>query len=148
MELYTTYTIKSRNAPNVWQFKYHLNGVLAEFKILDGILTDVQVKWLGLKFPFYEDQVKEWQKNLKDNFEIVIGEPSLSFDVLWEMYDNKVKKFQAQKFFDKLKEAEKIKCFLAVPAYLRYLTRTGVAKAHLSTFINQRYFDDEWHKAK
>lgn len=150
MEQLTTYTIKSRNSPNVWQFKYHLNGNLAEFKILEGNLTEVQVQWLRDKgyFPFYEAEVKEWQSKLKANFEITIGEPDLSFEALWLMYDHKVSKADAIKSFKKLKEGEVIQCFMAVPKYLDWLKRNpGIGKLHLATFINKRRFEDELPEA-
>jgi hypothetical protein len=145
----TNYTVKSKNSDNVWTFKYDLNGLLLEFKRLEGILSDNQVQWFFFKghFPYKEVQIKEWIGKLKVNFEITIGTPDLSFEALWNLYDNKVKKFECEKSFKKLKEADIIKCFLAIPGYNKYLQRKGVAKAHLSTFINQRYFEDDWSKA-
>lgn len=150
MEQLTTYTIKSKNSNNIWEFKYHLNGVLYSFKALDGVLSVTQIEWLFVKanFPYKEDQIKDWQKKLKANFEITVGEPQLSFETLWILYDNKVKKFEAIKAFNKLKEPDIIRCFLSVPGYNKYLQRKGIAKAHLSSFINKRYFDDDWNKAK
>lgn len=150
MEQLTTYTIKSKNSNNIWEFKYHLNGVLYSFKALDGVLSVTQIEWLFVKanFPYKEEQIKDWQKKLKANFEITVGEPQLSFETLWSLYDNKVKKFEAIKAFNKLKEPDIIRCFLSVPGYNKYLQRKGIAKAHLSSFINKRYFEDDWSKAK
>lgn len=148
MEQLVTYTIKSKNSNNIWEFKYHLNGVLYSFKALDGVLSTKQIDWLFVKanFPYKEDQIKHWQKKLKANFEITVGEPDLSFESFWNLYDYKVKKFEAEKAFKKLKEPDIIKCFLTVPGYNKYLQSKGVAKAHLSSFINKRYFEDEWQK--
>ncbi len=87
------------------------------------------------------------EKAYKDKFEIEVSPAKLDFETLWNLYDNKVKKFESEKSFKKLKEADIIKCFLSVPGYNKYLQRKGVAKAHLSTFINQRYFEDDWSKA-
>lgn len=150
MEQLVTYTIKSKNSNNIWEFKYHLNGVLYSFKALDGVLSTKQIDWLFVKanFPYKEDQIKHWQKKLKANFEITVGEPDISFEALWNLYDYKVKKFEAEKAFKKLKEPDVIKCFFTIPGYNKYLQSKGVAKAHLSSFINKRYFDDDWSKAK
>ncbi len=144
-----TYTVKSKNSATVWRFKYHLNGTLNEFKVLEGIPSEVQFNWLFKKgnFPYYETQIKEWETKLKANFEIVKGEPVLTFEALWDKYNLKVKRIESEKAFKKLKEADVIKCFLAVPGYDKYLQRKGTGKAHLSTFINQRYFEDDWSKA-
>ena len=154
----TTYIIRSKLNGYVWRFKYYLNGSFKSFEILEGQLLPNQVLWLfGGKtekefkeghFPIIESTIKVWETKLKENFEITIENPNLSFDSLWKLYDNKVKKFEAEKAFKKLKEPDVIKCFLTVREYDKYLQRKGIAKAHLSTFINQRYFEDEWHKAK
>lgn len=145
----TTYTVKSKNSLNVWVFKYHLNGTLALFEVLDGILTEIQITWLFRKgqFPFQEDQIKGWQKQLKQNFEITIGEPDLSFEALWIAYDNKVKRKASEAAFKKLKPADIIRCFQAIPGYNKYLQRKGTSKALLSSFINGEYYNDDWGKA-
>lgn len=91
-----------------------------------------------------------WIKDKKYTkvFEVEKSPPDLSFESLWNLYDYKVKKFEAEKAFAKLKLSDIIKCFLAVPGYDKYLQNKGVAKAHLSSFINKRYFEDQWNKAK
>jgi hypothetical protein len=158
MQHYTSYIIKSKLNGYIWRFKYLLNGSLYSYEILEGELNFAQVLWLfggktdaghwqEGKFPVKEFMIKEWQNKLKQNFEITIEQPALTFEALWNLYENKVKKFECEKAFKKLKEAEVIKCFLAVPGYNKYLQRKGIAKAHLSTFINQRYFEDDWSKA-
>ncbi len=35
-ELVTTYTIKAKNTPHIWEFQYDLNGFLKAFKIIEG----------------------------------------------------------------------------------------------------------------
>ena len=145
----TTYTIKSKNSANVWVFKYHLNGTLALFEVLDGILSEKQINWLFRlgHFPYQESQIADWQKHLKENFEISVGEADLSFDALWNAYENKVKRQEAEKAFKKMKPADVMRCFQAIPGYNRYLSRKGTAKAMLATFINQAYYLDDWSKA-
>ena len=149
MEQLTTYTVKSKNSDNVWIFKYDLNGFLKEFNRLEGELSEIQIRWFFVKgnFPYDEQLIKSWRLKLKANFEITIGESDLSFEALWNLYDHKVKRVEAEKQFSKLKEADVIKCFLSIKGYNKYLQKKGTGKAHLSTFINQRYFEDEWQKA-
>ncbi|NHN26781.1 hypothetical protein FIA58_013935 [Flavobacterium jejuense] len=154
----TTYIIRSKLNGYVWRFKYHLNGSFKSFEILEGELNASQVLWLfgGKKqdkfqeghFPIVESTIKVWQSKLKDNFEITIELPDISFNALWNLHDVKVKKVQAEKAYNKLKESDIIKCFLTASPYDRYVQRKGIAKCHLSTFINQRYFEDDWKNAK
>lgn len=148
MEQTTNYTVKSKNSDNVWTFKYDLNGLLLEFKRLEGILSDNQVQWFFFKgnFPYKEVQIKEWIGKLKVNFEITIGTPDLSFEALWNLYNYKIKRHESEKCFNKLKEADIIKLFLEVPKYNKYMTKKTHDKAHLSTFINKRMFEDDFSK--
>lgn len=152
MEQFTTYRAKGKEIGLVFLFKYDLKGNLKLFEIAEGELNAQQMKWLfaSANFPADESIMRSiWMKDKKylKVFEIEKSVTNLSFEALWNLYDNKVKKFESEKSFKKLKEADIIKCFLAVPGYNKYLQRKGVAKAHLSTFINQRYFEDDWSKA-
>lgn len=148
MEQTTNYTVKSKNSDNIWTFKYDLSGLLLEFKRLEGILSENQVEWFFFKgkFPYKEVQIKEWISKLKVNFEITIGNPDLSFEALWNLYNYKIKRVEAEKCFNKLKEADVIKLFLEVPKYNKYMTKKTHDKAHLSTFINKRMFEDDFSK--
>ena len=152
MEQLTTYRAKGKEIGLVFLFKYDLNGHLKLFEIAEGSRDAKQKKWLfaGANFPADECVMRSiWMKDKKylKVFEIQKSVANLSFDALWNLYDNKVKKYEAEKVFSKLKEADVIKCFIAIPGYNQYLLRKGIAKAHLSTFINQHYYEDDWSKA-
>lgn len=150
MEQLITYTVKSKEKPLLFLFKYDLNGNLKVFEILEGELTPAQQSWLFAHFPTNEVLMKTvWQKDkaYTTKFEIIKAAPVLDFENFWNIYNNKVSKADSEKQYNKLKDADKIKCFLSIKGYDKYLAKTGVAKAHLSTFINKRYFEDEWHKA-
>jgi hypothetical protein len=147
MSLIKTYTVKMENG-DIWQFKYNLKGVLVFFDVMEGDLTDKQERFLYVngKFPWKEDHIKDWSKKYK-TIKLEVGEPDLSFKALWNLYDNKVSKFDAEKAFKKLSDADKIKCFLAIPGYKKYLAKKGTGTAHLATFIHRQYYNDEWSKA-
>lgn len=147
MSQLTTYTVKSKLNGFIWLFKYHLNGSLFSFEILDGELALNQVTWLFLQgnFPFDERiMINVWIPKLKANFEIVKADPVLDFEALWKMYGRKEKRELSEKAFNKLSTADKIKCFMALKAYARHLQKSGEARAHLVTWINQKRYDDEY----
>lgn len=150
MSLQTVYTVKSKNSQNVWTFKYNLNGLLSSFEVLDGQLSLRQINWFlqDGNFPFTEIQIKAWPELLSENFEIIIGEPDLSFDSLWDLYGYKFKRFESERKFNKLTPADRVRCFMAVPGYKKWLSKKTISQALLATFIHQRYFDDDWTKAK
>lgn len=147
MSLTRTYTVKIE-AGDIWQFKYNLNGFLIGYNVLEGEIEQVHSDWLfpGGKFPYKEDKIKDWKKKLKQ-LTIEVGEPEITFAALWILYDNKVSKFDAEKSFNKLSDADRIKCFMAVPGYKKYLFKKGTGTAHLATFINRQYYNDDWSKA-
>lgn len=149
-----TYTIKSKLNGYVWLFKYTLNGDFVSFEILEGKLTAKQVTWLfgGTneknefqegKFPIVEETIKVWQKKLKDNFEITIGEPDVSFENLVKIYPFNAlsKKKLAKERFEKLTKAEKIKIFLKTPEFIKLKTAEGTKFPYLEVYINQRWWD-------
>lgn len=144
-EQLTTYTIRSKNTTNVWVFKYDLNGFLNEFKNMEGVLSEKQLAWFFIKgnFPYLESTIKDWNKLLKENFEIEKNLPVLNFEAIWNLYNYKVKKVFAEKQWDKLNDADRVKCFLHIPKYLKRIAKSKESQAHLSTYINQRYFDDD-----
>lgn len=142
-----TYTVKIE-AGDIWQFKYNLNEYLIGFNVLEGEISQAHSDWLFKKgkFPYLEEQIKDWQKKLKQ-LTIEVLEPDISFEALWDLYGNKVSRFDAQKAFKKLSQADQIKCFLSVPGYKKYVFKKGIGTAHLATFINRQYYNDDWLKA-
>lgn len=149
-----TYTIKSKLNGYVWQFKYTLNGDFVSFEILEGKLNAIQVTWLfggknkkdefqEGKFPILESSIKIWQTKLKDNFEITIGEPDLSFENLIKIYPaNPLSKRKiALERFEKLTKAQKIKIFLKTPEYIKLKTQENTKFPYLEVYINQRWWE-------
>lgn len=143
----TTYTVKSQNDTHIWEFKYDFNGHLRVFKILEGELSDKQLKWLfgGTNFPGNEDIMKTvWMKKLRSNFEVVVGEPDLSFESFWNAYNHKVKKVVSERAWNRLSKKDRMDALKAIKSYESYLHRKGVAKAHPATYLNQRYWEDSF----
>lgn len=149
MEQLTTYRAKGKEIGLVFLFKYDLNGNLKLFEIAEGELNAKQMKWLFAlgNFPGCESIMRAvWMKEkaYKEKFEVEVSPADLSFDAFWKLYDYKVSKEQSHKAWNKLKEAEKIKCFNSLKNYNKHLEKTKVAKAHLVTWLNQKRFNDEY----
>lgn len=140
----TTYIVKGKDLGLQFLFKYDLKGVLVEFKKND-LLNDDQRLWLYSKvFPETEDLMKAWVLKLRQKFEVIKVPADLSFDNLWNQYNYKVSKEDAVKAFNKLKEPEIIKTFLSLKDYENHLLKTKVGKAHLSRYLNGKYFNNEY----
>jgi len=141
----TTYTVKGKNFPNVWEFKYDLNGVLKSFKILEGALTKTQQEWLFNvnRFPYLENEIKGW-KSIK-NIELIIGKPNLEFTTFWNTYNYKLKKVVSEKAWKRLSIADRINAIKGIQKYDGYLKRKSTQqKANASTYLNQRYWEDNY----
>ena len=148
MEQLTTYRAKGKTIGLEFLFKYDLNGNLKAFEIVDGELNGEQMNWLfSSNFPGTENVItSKWMKLEKYTkvFEVQVSPADISFEALWELYNYKISKFEAQKAFVKLKQTDVIKCFIDVPFYKKYLEKNpNIATLNLSTYINKRRFDDE-----
>lgn len=150
MEQLTTYRAKGKEIGLVFLFKYDLNGNLKLFEISEGQLNEEQMNWLFSRFPASETRMQNvWMKleNYTKVFTVEKSVADLSFDALWKLYDHKIAKFHAEKAFEKLKEEAIIKCFLSIPLYKKYLAHSKIAQAHLATYINGRYYENEYPEA-
>lgn len=146
MEQYTTYTVKSVKDGFIWQFKYDLKGAFYSFKIEEGRLSAKQMKWLfgGENFPATENHMKVmWMKKMSKNFEVTIGKPDLSFNAFWKNYKHPVKKVASEKAWNRLSKKDRIDALAGIKAYFGMLSRKHIAKAHPSTYLNQRYWEDD-----
>jgi len=145
----TIYKVKGKKSDAEFLFKYDLNGNLMLFEIVGAPLTDKQILWFFKEnnIPSREQfMVDYWLKlpEFKNNFEITKVPADVSFDALWLLYDYKVSKADAIKSYNKLTEAERIKCFIGIKPYEEHLIKTKTAKAHLSRYINGKYFENEY----
>ncbi len=146
-EQYTTYTIKAKTSSDVWVFKYHLNGDLYSFTILDGKLSQRQARWLFMEgnFPVIEKMIGDWQLKLKANFEITIGFPDISFEAFWEAYAHKTRKAETREDWKKLTDADKIKALEGIRRYNNHLRlNTWKTKVDPNRYLKKRRWEDEF----
>lgn len=141
----TTYTVKGKDFPVVWEFQYDLEGILRGYKLLDGEMSEKLRNWMfhPIRFPYFESTMNTW-KGIK-NIEVITGSPDLSFDSFWKLYSYKVGKVTAEKAWKKLSKTDKLKAIKSIKPYNSYLRRKGIEKAYAATYINKRRFDDEFN---
>lgn len=144
MDAFTTYTVTGKNSEVVWFFKYDLNGLLREFRLDEGTLDEKQIQWLFHKdrFPYLEKTIKGW--NSIKNLNVEVGTPNLTFDTFFNAYNHKVKKVVSEKAWSRLSQKDRIEAIKGIKAYDNGIQRKGIAKAHPSTYLNQRYWEDNW----
>lgn len=148
MEQLTTYRAKGKEIGLVFLFKYDLKGNLKAFEISEGELTTIQQDWLFNveHFPSNEIKMQYWakSKSFTKIFDVELSPADLSFNALWNLYDYKESRKDAETQFNKLKEADIIKCFVQIPKYKKKIALTGIAQALLATWLNKQRFNDEY----
>ncbi|TLP81378.1 hypothetical protein [Maribacter sp. ACAM166] len=149
-EQLTTYTVKAKHRPDVWVFKYHLNGVLKSFEVLDGIMEPKQINWLfnNGNFPYMEATAKELSKIRNKEkqlvFDVAVGLPLLTFQAFWDAYGHKRKITRSKLLWAKLNDATKLKAIDYISRYNNYLrNHNGIAKCNPDTYLHQRQWEDE-----
>lgn len=142
MDNHISYKVTFKETADEWLFQYRESDrVIHAFFNIKGkrVLKLLQ----AVQFPGTIDDMEKWSQYKKVvTIELVIND--YSFETFWTKYNLKVKKDASQKAYDKLNLVEKIKCFNALKKYDEFLAKTGQAKAHLVTWINQKRFNDEY----
>lgn len=145
MDQLTTYTVKSKADGFVWVFKYHLNGDLESFKIVDGTLSQRQARWFFKEgnFPFVEGLIKGWQAQLRKNFEVTIGYPDLDFDAFWAAYAHRPRKAETKDYWKKMNDADKIKALSGLRGYNNFLRlESWRTKIDAIRYLKKRIYED------
>lgn len=148
MKAEKTYNIIGTDFKGVMVFKFNLNGILTAFELNDAEeLNEKQIAWLFSRhFPYRESQIN----NLRaiKQFTVTEGEFNLTFEMFWIAFKYKVKRVLAEKAWEKLSDDDKIKAIAGIRHYDAFLFRKrNQDKAYPSTYLNQRYWEDEFGSA-
>lgn len=138
------YTVTGTTFKGSIVFKYDASGTLVAYE-LDGELNGQQIDWLFTdKFPLKETGIRMFQA-IK-NFTVQRGELDLSFDAFWNAYGYKVgKKPMAENIWKRMNKADKMGAMAGIKPYNSYLVRhIQQEKAHATTYLNQRYWEQDW----
>jgi len=142
MEQLTTYKVTFKETADEWLFQYRAtDGVVYSFFNIKGVRV---LKLLeNVQFPGTRKEMEEWTKyKALVTIELVLED--YSFETFWGKYNLKVKKEAAEKAWKKLDLVDTIKCFNKLSKYDEFLQKTGQAKAHLVTWLNQKRYNDEY----
>lgn len=142
MEQLTTYKVTFKETADEWVFQYRsTDGVIYSFFNIKGVRV---LKLLhNVQFPGTKKEMEEWTK-YKQLVTIELVLEDYSFDTFWTKYNLKVKKEAAEKAWKKLDLVDTIKCFNKLSKYDEFLAKSGQAKAHLVTWLNQKRWNDEY----
>lgn len=140
MALETTYTCTSKKGGQLF-FKFDLNGYLIEFKYSGRELTEVAADYVHKMIPKRQEQMAFYEKS--KGFEVVIGEPDLSFDVFWNAYDNKSKKQDCIKLWKSLSEDHKYNAIAFIKRFRSWSRMKGYGFPLPDTYLRKKRWLDE-----
>jgi hypothetical protein len=134
--------------------KYNQAGKLMQIDASNGLLLSAkQLQFLKVNIPVLlideATQLIELIKKTNDKITITKGELDVSFETFWELYNYKRHKLPAQKLFEKMSYAEKVKCIDSIKPYDTYRTRKGwLEKMLADTYLRNKEWEADWKKLK
>jgi hypothetical protein len=126
------------------RFKYGENGLLQGFESMNQEFGTGQLLYIVNNIPAYANWLDK--KFPSDRFKIEKEPEDLSFEHFWDAYNYKIgNKQRAKKLWDGLNDADRTACLGSLPKYKYYLaTHQGIEKAHATTYLNQRRWENEY----
>lgn len=123
-------------------FVYDGLGNLRQFKDLTN-MNEVQQKYLRDHFPFTSFLLPELAGDSR-TLRVEEVKKDLSFRAFWNQYDHKVgDRKRAERLWNQLREADRLKALQAIPRYRAYLDRTRTKIAHPETWLAQERWKNE-----
>jgi hypothetical protein len=130
---------------------------LLDVDLRDAVLNDKRKKFIVSRVPVRYGPAR-WEQ---DGGEVVMvpwkeqwGPAPLVFTEMdveldfeedfWKPYGKKVNKDRCQKEWEKLTVPERAMAVTRLHAYLRYLSRTGIAKADPENYLKKKYFKNDY----
>jgi hypothetical protein len=149
MSIYITQIVSAPQMDGNIIFKYDLDGHLRVME--NNMKTDNPeiIKFFATHVPFKEPWLIKLfhlvKERLKFKVHVQILDADLSFQSFWDAYNYKKGKFEAEREWNKLNEAERILVFKSLPRYNHYLqTHKNQDKVWANRYLKKkRYLDEE-----
>lgn len=141
-----TYLIESVRFDGDIRYTFNSDNVLVSFSAENAdIDSDTLLQIVSKLPPTYEHlcamvQKASQQKTLKAFQEVVQIVPI--FDTFWDLYPRRVGKIEAEKQWNKMKDADKMKAVMYIKRYKTQADKAGVAYLYPSTYLTQRRWED------
>jgi hypothetical protein len=142
-EKYVTYEVTFKETKEKWIYQYRKSDGVIHCFFNDPKGIGILNLFKKRTFPETIEMIEEWSK-YKNIVTIELKLDDYSFDTLYNKYGLKVKGDLAKKAYEKLDLVTKMKIFNVLPKYDANLAKTGQAKAHLVTWLNQKRYNDEY----
>jgi hypothetical protein len=146
MDSFKNYTVKSKDTKLIWVFKYHLEGELSSFEILNGTFDEKQSNWLfiGGRFPFTETIMKKFIESFSKYFTFEVNLPEITFDFFYSNYGKKRTRAEALKYWNKnMKPDQHILAVMGMRTYRNICKLDNKSAVDPIRYLrNERYLDE------
>lgn len=128
----------------VVDYEFNDAGKLIKFDATQAVLDNdnIQIDWLLNKMPKTLPDLLEMVSESK-NFKLQHINFKLTFDMLWDRYNDKVtsSKKRALVKWEKMTEDQQFKAYFYIPTYFSSLGN-GVRKKYLETYLNSELWNN------
>lgn len=121
------------------------NGILTFLSLEKAVLSEHQHLWTLENLRIREQELHEMVGRSK-TMRIEVLPEDLSFERFWNEYGYKIgDKKRAEKLWNGLTDADKIKVFQSIPKYNSYLRmHPNIERLYPQTFLHQRRFENQY----
>lgn len=132
-------------------FGFNDNGWLIYY-VNEADFTDQQFAWLYninidkgiMRLPLHINAIESLADTIKGKLTEV--PPDISFEAFWKAYGRKINRKRCEAYYNKLSEAQRLKCIISIKPYLAYLNRVKWrSQADPDTYIRQEMYENEWN---
>lgn len=137
-----TYLLTGKKRGGKVLLHYNANGFLTGINGEEA--EEVQLRWLYRNIPNTEERLNEMKTQFKSFLNIEPQVLDTSFESFWAIYNYKVgKKAQAERLWESMSIANRSKAISYIQRYRQHCTLNNVAMAYPTTYLNQRYYDND-----
>jgi hypothetical protein len=125
---------------------YGTDMILAVIDLQNAKLTEKQIKFMKSLAPIQFTDITEVKAAFQtDTLHIAEADYKVTFDMFWDKYGIKRNRDRSEKLWNKMSEANKVKAYSGLNAYLRFLALNSWRnKAQPDTYLKDQYWLNEW----
>ena len=134
-----TFIATKHDQPWVITFKFNDAELLIGFELPED-WTEEKVKWIMDRMPLNITELEPFSRISKLKIEEQITE--VTFDYFYNPYAVKEARQKAEKSWERLSKAERIKAFKYIPVLRSKCNLSGIAMPYPATYLNNKRWND------
>jgi hypothetical protein len=133
------YHITSPAWPGYIEIEFNDHGLMTRTDLTNATLSEDQQKWFLIKMPREQSELQRVIE--KTSATITEMKTEITFEDMWNRYDYKVGKQEAQAKWNKMTKPEQIKAYNYIPKY-KSRKLESQAMLYLASYLNKARWND------